>query len=269
ENKQNGLEATLTPPRSTGLVKLLTRLQKEDTWFDYNVPPNIRRAYAEEQLLAYLDATYSQPKFVIDEPNEIKKYVQNGERVIAKENITWHHWKLTSGALGKIIKVKEKTKPLHVIFEEGEHFLWHPNYYYNGPESKPYFNVPAEELIFIGEKKWFGEEIYSTPKQYSEVLKIKKSHLVQYKGKPVEEIIAHLPKGAEGVVASVDRCFQEVKDITVCWAITPGMKARQNPNLTVYPKQLLLVHPNDIDYSKLRQESFTISDFDIVKASNI
>ena len=71
----------LVSGRSATLDALLQRLKVADRLFEYNVPSEVRATYSDEQLLPFLRQTYSAKAFVVDEPAEIDRYAQLGDRV--------------------------------------------------------------------------------------------------------------------------------------------------------------------------------------------
>ncbi len=249
ENHQNGLESTtLTPSRSTGLVKLLARLQKEDSWFDYNVPPSLRRSYGEEQLLNYLDNTYSQPRFVIDEPKEVLRYAKPGERMVAEKVIEVFLYKIKPGDEGVVTGFENKGTEVNVNFR-----------YENNIRT---VRMKREEVQVYGKLGFFGNRLFTAQEmgELKEIMFI--DYLVRYIGKETKQ--KHrllLPIGAEGIILEIDNTSNH--PLHIAWAYHPLSINDLHFNSWWHASsELSLVRPNFIDYQKLRQESFTISDFD-------
>ncbi len=268
-------ETTLTPwkdyahvppgesPKSRGLVKLLERLQKEDTWFEYNVPAHLRTAYSEEQLLNYLDNTYSASGFRIDDPKEVEKYARSMERVILKRTLEEVCWKIPPGSGGKVISAKEGKDPWILFKVDWKH-------------EKPVVAVPPKNLLVWGRTTLFGgEERFENSWLGSQDANgIKRGQLVKYNNfnhhPDLKEIVKphlYIPAGAEGIlhwyverdgVGSV-----RINELRVLFAYRPEIIVPDlNKPMKIDLKDVSLVRPNFLNYQQLRQESFTISDFD-------
>ncbi|MEK6845407.1 MAG: hypothetical protein AABY26_01500, partial [Nanoarchaeota archaeon] len=259
-------ETTLTPwkdyahvppgesPKSKGLVKLLEKLQKEDTWFEYNVPAHLRTAYTEDQLLNYLDTTYSASGFRIDDPKEVGKYAKSMERVILKRTLEETCWKIPPKAEGRITQVEEGKDPVVLFKVDWKH-------------QNPKVVVPREKLWVWGEKHLFGgEENLESGGSNGITIHLKKDYLVTYTGKEIVKNNIYIPAGAEGIMQQyVERNSSgwiQINELRVLFAYRPEILVPdQNKPVNIDLKDVSLVRPNFIDYHKLRQESFTISDF--------
>ncbi|MEK6845406.1 MAG: hypothetical protein AABY26_01495 [Nanoarchaeota archaeon] len=231
-----------------GVRKLLQRLEQEDPWFNYLVPPGVRNS-PEEQLLAYLDNTYSAPGFRMEEPEEVMKYIQPRERVILKKDLTELCWEIQGSFLGLIFgEVKEVyvgKSPLIRFKCDWTH-------------EPPLANVPETEISVLGKQNFLDFEW-----QKSIDGRPRKGDTVTYIGKnPLKKYRLYVPAGAEGVVTSEKkRSSSAGETVEVAFMHHPEVIV-PSPSIKVGIENLALVRPNFIDYHKLRQESFTISDFD-------
>lgn len=245
---------TLTPwkdyahrPQSgiPGVRKLLQRLEQEDPWFNYVVPQAVRNS-ADEQLLTYLDNTYSAKGFRMEEPEEVMKYIQPRERVILKKNLAELCWEVKSDwNTGKVKEVYVGKPPL-IRFEcDWKH-------------EPPLISVPEKDLINHGKSPFWVASWKTSPDG-----RLRKGDLVAYCGKsPPKKYHIYVPAGAEGVVTSEKKRSSSVGEtVEVAFVYHPEVIV-PSPSIKVGIEHLALVRPNFINYQQLRQESFTISDFD-------
>ncbi len=233
--------------RSECLTQLLSRLEKEDSWFSYNVPAHLRRVYDDSQLLNYLQVTYSQPRFVIDDPKEVEKYIALQERVILKAVKTECHWKLNPGTIGKIVKATLGKNPI-IRFTKGESFEFNPYY-----EENDLFNVEPKNLLVFGKHHFFWkDETFSIPLEGRDFQKFEKGHMVKYIGEPRTDFKLHIPAGAEG---TVDAVYSDLKlyGVDVTWSYARGLICKGSIRHKV--KELVLFRPNFIDFQKLYGET--------------
>ena len=70
--------------RNAGLEKLLQALKQQDRLFEHNVPSALRQRYDDDRLLEYLRQTYTQERFVIEDPKEISNYALPGDKVVKR-----------------------------------------------------------------------------------------------------------------------------------------------------------------------------------------
>lgn len=70
--------------RSRAMVKMLKELSERDELFEYNVPTDIIRNVNDDGLLDYLQRTYSQSEFILEDPGDIGTYIKVGSEVVKK-----------------------------------------------------------------------------------------------------------------------------------------------------------------------------------------
>ncbi len=230
--------------RSKSLEKLLLALKEEDSLFDYNVPANIRTTYSNEDLSNYLQKTYSQERFVLDDPKEVIKYVEVNDKVIKKgdyKNLRWQLEKDTEGIINKV-----KKDGIYIRF--------------NG--IKEDIKIEPTEIDITGFYHFFTPNELYIPTRADKFGIIKAGLLVKYIGERKEKLKEAVLDGTEGIVAG-----KEANNLFVIWAKTPGLKQQVEAYTTDSGKRIaisanykaediILVRVNTIDYKKLHDRCF-------------
>lgn len=244
---------TTTIMRSEGLQRLLLRLEKEDRLFNYNVPPNIRDGYDDDSLVAHLEKTYKRTQFIIENPDEIAKYVQQGDRVVCKTDLSDYAVKKGSKCRFKEIKGDK----VIVKFENGTKVEVEPLDLFVVQEGKNPVSVLEYSRKEIRRSMFIRDSGYTELKGLEALTK--KTELL-YEGKPISGGRYTLPKGAEGLVVYKYRD----KDLSIVFENKPGVKYEwwfSERGLGSYryfkPEQLNLIVKNYIDYDKLQKECFS------------
>lgn len=198
-----------TVMRSRALQLTLDQLKEQDPIFDYNIPPKLLTNYDDDSLIEHLKRTYSQDKVIISDPREIKRYIQYGDRVLAKKNIHEPSWTLDTGDTG-IIKESKDSQSVKVAFDEARVTL----------------SVNPENLEVIGRRKFIKRKMFPTPTllTYMKDEERLEGLVVKYKGQktyPKNEGYI-VPADSEGLIASPEIINNKT---LVIWANGPGINS--------------------------------------------
>ena len=227
--------------RDPKLEQLVNSLAEQDSLFHYNVPPIIRESSDNQKLFEHLKSVYTQPEFVIDNAEVIKRYVQAGDRVTKKGEYKETAWSLRPGDKGSVTQdATDGEKEVKVFFNSRQAAI-----------EKKYLRVIGS-ISF-----WGGEKLLNPSEQYSALYRVvNKREMVEYRGEVMEDNTWFIPDGTEGIVIKNDR---DGAPLQIAWERTHGVKAYVTSdgrdiglNLKYWKyHEIKLVRKNQIDFEKL------------------
>lgn len=213
--------ATIT--RSENVKGLLAKLAEHDHLFNYNVPPNILATHDDDALTVYLERTYHQPAFIIEDPGEIRRYARRGDRVV-KKGLT-ADMLLGSGFEGKIKKVdgenitvaffKEK-RTVHIddLLVVGDDRSW----LMQCIPKKLDKSYPARDFRYK-----IGRTIDKEGYWKDDLLSLCAGLRVQYVGEPVYGK-RMIPDRSEGIIDAISNDSSAKMEIAITWLQRPGLR---------------------------------------------
>lgn len=169
---ESDLEARLTTiQRDKRVNAILADVKKDDPYFEYNVPVKFLSDATDDELLRHLEKVYSEEEFRISDPEYVKKYAKQADRVLKNGTSTIYTYHIKKGAKGEVV---EKKGNLSSVSFDG---------------LKRYIVVQDHLLNTLKEEGWFRKE------------------RVQYLGEEpcVGEIIYQIPHGAEGIIGGLTK----------------------------------------------------------------
>ena len=230
--------------RDPKLEQLVNSLAELDSLFHYNVPPIICESSDNQKLFEHLKAVYTQPEFVIDDADVIKRYVQAGDRVTKKGEYKETVWSLRPGDKGTVTQdATDGEKEVNVFFNSRRSTI-----------EKKYLRVVGSTSF------WGGEKLLSASESYPALgFIVNKRQIVEYRGEVMEDNTWFIPDGTEGIVIRNDR---DGVPLQIAWERTHGVKAYVTYdgrdiglNLKYWKyHDVKLVRKNTINFEKLAQE---------------
>ena len=225
--------------RDPKLRQFVERLEKEDRLFKYNVPANIKDRYENERFFEYLKATYQQPFFVVENPDDVDHFADIGDRVVKKGAFEQKVLELATGTIGEVI-IPGDYRSLFRFQKYGEMYL--------GEET---------QLRIYGKRRRFRDDLsYAVEKTLSEE-PLEKGHKVRYVGEDIIKSHDSVPDGAQGIIVNSLQNDDVFDDYHIIWANQPGLRQSTRPSKMWLPNEFRLVVPNTINFEKIRQEVFT------------
>ena len=230
--------------RDPKLEQLVNSLAEQDSLFHYNVPPIIRESSDNQKLFEHLKSVYTQPEFVIDNADVIKRYVQAGDRVTKKGEYKETAWSLRPGDKGTVTQdATDGEKEVKVSFNSRGATI-----------EKKYLRVVGSFSFWGGEKFLSASESYPALNHM-----VKQKQIVEYRGEVMEDNTWFIPDATEGIVIKNDR---DGAPLQIAWERTHGVKAyvtydgRDIGLNLIYWKyhEIKLVRKNTINFEKLAQE---------------
>ena len=223
--------------RDAKTTSLLEALSKEDELFDYNVPASFRSNATPSQLAEHLKKVYSKPAFMIENPDEIKKYVKVGDIVVRKKEFMEITAELKKGTEGEVVKYLDNGK-ITLSF----------------PDNKWHWNLSLENLIYLGKKE--------TPVKEMKV-KLNEGCRVRYDGEDIREYNGEkCPAGTEGLVAAI---LEDKNPLLILWRYQLGLvqnvtrdENQLSHKVTINRRcsydTVKMVRPNTVPFDKLLEK---------------
>lgn len=242
--------------REEKMSELLKRLQQEDRLFEYNVPVSLMDIFDDDDLIGHLqEKVYGRDKFVVENPEAIKKYAQTGDAVFKKGDFCTGKYVIKKGAFGIVRKVR-KDGNVKVRFNDfGDLDVSQEDLLVTGrPATIPYHAENFDPPIKVEELK----------EQDSEFGHLMKKHKVIYDGedkKPDDWV--EVPDGTPGLVIYVYEHWD--MPLYIVWKDQPGVTqnfVRYYEGHGVKPTKFYgcdeatLVIPNRIDFSQILDDVY-------------
>ena len=226
--------------RSPRLEELLKALVKEDVLFEYNVPASVRSSYADEQLVHYLRETYSCPSFVVEDSEQIKKYLGVGDRVFKRGEFARKEV-VQPNMVGQFVE-KGKSGMIKVTFKDNG--IW---------------ELSGEKLYVAG-KIGVLTDAYKEWKKHLPLAQFTKeldtNYYLGYAGEKQERTITFIPDGAEGLVVNTYKGYD--RGIHIVWAFRRDVKQRSGekegmtwPKDWFGPGDVILARSNEVNFEQL------------------
>ena len=236
--------------RDPKLRQLVERLEKEDQLFKYNVPANIKDRYENERFFEYLKATYQQPVFVVENPDDIDDFADIGDRVVKKGAFDQKVLKLATGTLGEVIN-PGNYRSLFRFQKYGEMYL-----------------DDETQLRIYGKKRTFRNDLSYVVEKTLREEPLEKWHKVRYVGPDIIQSYDSVPDGAQGIIVNCLQKKDAFDEYHIVWANQPGLQQSRcwrvfgshfytRPAKLWLPNEFKLVVPNTINFEKIREEVFT------------
>ncbi len=208
--------ATIT--RSSELQQLLKALKEQDTLFDYNVPSSLRTTLDDDALLEHLRRTYAREEFIVNEPEDVERYLSEYGDLIRKKGTFTHQGEIMfkSGWEGTVKGLPGSTE-VYVRFDK---------------DSDRYHKVGITNLVVVGKKRSVRKNTRFPEQIIAETYPggVQKGLLVRYVGPDSikAETDITIPDGALGVVTYHNQKRKDRTNIDIAWINQPALKQRRS-----------------------------------------
>lgn len=252
--------------RDPKVVSLLEELAEVDPLFEYHAPLALRKSWDDEKLLEHLGATYTPPKWIVDEPAFIKKLAKPGNLVVKSGDYQRLKWKIKNGdelvitnTKGRDFQVRlPQYGPLWFHFDTGK------KTYHIGARKSPEVVNPSSLYVY-GRKTLLGGENTWPPERIN-FHRVKNNLLIRYNGETQQEIDVFIPDKTQGIISYVRDNFSK-RDYAITWLESVNLKfeftRRQRPSdyVTTFTPSVFfsakgfhLIIDNPVEYEKLFQK---------------